>query len=59
MSSTQIRGQEVHTNGPVLDDSLLADPEVYFSFVIQYIKIFSELLAQISVLRERINLFYL
>ncbi|XP_020235974.1 ferredoxin-dependent glutamate synthase, chloroplastic isoform X2 [Cajanus cajan] len=27
-SSTQIRNQEPHTNGPVLDDVLLADPEV-------------------------------
>ncbi|GLT28040.1 hypothetical protein SLA2020_029970 [Shorea laevis] len=26
--STAIRNQEVHTNGPVLDDNLLADPEV-------------------------------
>lgn len=28
LSSTQIRGQEVHSNGPVLDDELLSDPEV-------------------------------
>ncbi|XP_014489740.1 ferredoxin-dependent glutamate synthase, chloroplastic isoform X2 [Vigna radiata var. radiata] len=27
-SSTEIRNQEPHTNGPVLDDSLLADPEI-------------------------------
>ena len=27
-SSTKIRNQEVHTNGPVLDDVLLADSEV-------------------------------
>ncbi|OMO54058.1 hypothetical protein COLO4_36597 [Corchorus olitorius] len=27
-SSTAIRNQEVHSNGPVLDDILLADPEV-------------------------------
>ncbi|XP_057437962.1 ferredoxin-dependent glutamate synthase, chloroplastic isoform X2 [Lotus japonicus] len=27
-SSTTIRNQETHTNGPVLDDVLLADPEV-------------------------------
>ncbi|KAJ4845666.1 Ferredoxin-dependent glutamate synthase 1, chloroplastic/mitochondrial [Turnera subulata] len=27
-SSTQIRNQEVHANGPVLDDVLLADPEI-------------------------------
>ncbi|KAL2659593.1 hypothetical protein GLYMA_03G128300v4 [Glycine max] len=27
-SSTEIRNQEPHTNGPVLDDVLLADPEV-------------------------------
>lgn len=27
-SSTQIRNQDVHSNGPVLDDVLLADPEV-------------------------------
>lgn len=27
-SSTKIREQEVHTNGPVLDDILLADPEI-------------------------------
>lgn len=28
LNSTQIRGQEVHSNGPVLDDDLLSDPEV-------------------------------
>lgn len=28
LSSTEIRNQDVHTNGPVLDDVLLADPEV-------------------------------
>jgi glutamate synthase (ferredoxin) len=28
LSSTEIRNQEPHTNGPVLDDVLLADPEV-------------------------------
>ncbi|KAL5812046.1 hypothetical protein ACOSQ3_026996 [Xanthoceras sorbifolium] len=27
-SSTEIRNQDVHTNGPVLDDVLLADPEI-------------------------------
>lgn len=27
-SSTSIRKQEVHSNGPVLDDTLLQDPEV-------------------------------
>ncbi|KAK3446565.1 hypothetical protein EUGRSUZ_A02249 [Eucalyptus grandis] len=27
-SSTEIRNQEVHTNGPVLDDAVLADPEI-------------------------------
>ncbi|KAJ0978810.1 hypothetical protein J5N97_014284 [Dioscorea zingiberensis] len=27
-SSTQIRNQEVHSNGPVLDDILLSDPEI-------------------------------
>ncbi|GER25787.1 glutamate synthase [Striga asiatica] len=27
-SSTMIRKQEVHSNGPVLDDTLLADPEI-------------------------------
>ncbi|XP_030452855.2 ferredoxin-dependent glutamate synthase, chloroplastic [Syzygium oleosum] len=27
-SSTEIRKQEVHTNGPVLDDVVLADPEI-------------------------------
>ncbi|XP_073222025.1 ferredoxin-dependent glutamate synthase, chloroplastic isoform X2 [Cicer arietinum] len=27
-SSTEIRNQEPHTNGPVLDDVLLADPEI-------------------------------
>lgn len=27
-SSTQIRGQEVHSNGVILDDILLSDPEV-------------------------------
>lgn len=30
LSSTAIRKQEVHTNGPVLDDTILADPEVSF-----------------------------
>ncbi|XP_074320575.1 ferredoxin-dependent glutamate synthase, chloroplastic [Silene latifolia] len=28
MSSTAIRTQEVHTNGPVLDDRILSDPEI-------------------------------
>ncbi|KAK2362867.1 glutamate synthase [NADH], amyloplastic [Trifolium repens] len=28
LSSTEIRNQEPHTNGPVLDDVLLADPEI-------------------------------
>jgi glutamate synthase (ferredoxin) len=28
MSSTQIRKQEVHTNGPVLDDTILSDSVV-------------------------------
>uniref|UniRef100_A0A803LSZ8 glutamate synthase (ferredoxin) n=1 Tax=Chenopodium quinoa TaxID=63459 RepID=A0A803LSZ8_CHEQI len=28
MSSTAIRKQEVHTNGPVLDDQILSDPEI-------------------------------
>jgi len=28
MSSTAIRKQDVHTNGPVLDDTLLLDPEI-------------------------------
>ncbi|XP_024543692.1 ferredoxin-dependent glutamate synthase, chloroplastic [Selaginella moellendorffii] len=28
LSSTQIRRQNVHTNGPVLDDVVLADPEI-------------------------------
>ncbi|KAG6430984.1 hypothetical protein SASPL_109059 [Salvia splendens] len=28
LSSTQIRNQEVHSNGPVLDDTLLADEEI-------------------------------
>lgn len=27
-SSTEIRNQDVHSNGPVLDDIILADPEV-------------------------------
>ncbi|KAL6657438.1 hypothetical protein ACP70R_005218 [Stipagrostis hirtigluma subsp. patula] len=27
-SSSQIRSQDVHTNGPVLDDTILADPEI-------------------------------
>lgn len=27
-SSTEIRNQEVHSNGPVLDDTILADPEI-------------------------------
>lgn len=30
-SSTQIRKQEVHSNGPVLDDTILSDPEVRFA----------------------------
>lgn len=30
MSSTKIRQQPVHSNGPVLDDVILADPEVIF-----------------------------
>jgi hypothetical protein len=30
-SSSQIRSQDVHTNGPVLDETILADPEVVFS----------------------------
>lgn len=29
-SSTEIRNQDVHSNGPVLDDTILADPEVKF-----------------------------
>ncbi|XP_050228409.1 ferredoxin-dependent glutamate synthase, chloroplastic-like [Mercurialis annua] len=28
LSSTEIRNQDAHTNGPVLDDVLLADPEI-------------------------------
>ncbi|KAJ0043018.1 hypothetical protein Pint_18249 [Pistacia integerrima] len=28
-SSTEIRNQDVHTNGPVLDNVLLADPEIF------------------------------
>ncbi|KAK1318567.1 hypothetical protein QJS10_CPB04g00347 [Acorus calamus] len=28
LSSTEIRKQDVHTNGPVLDDILLSDPEI-------------------------------
>ncbi|XP_057548960.1 ferredoxin-dependent glutamate synthase, chloroplastic-like isoform X1 [Amaranthus tricolor] len=28
LSSTAIRNQEVHTNGPVLDDRILSDPEI-------------------------------
>uniref|UniRef100_A0A7N0TIE8 glutamate synthase (ferredoxin) n=1 Tax=Kalanchoe fedtschenkoi TaxID=63787 RepID=A0A7N0TIE8_KALFE len=28
LSSTRIRKQEVHTNGPVLDDTILSDPEI-------------------------------
>ncbi|CAM8877418.1 hypothetical protein QQ045_019299 [Rhodiola kirilowii] len=28
LSSTKIRKQEVHTNGPVLDDTILSDPEI-------------------------------
>lgn len=34
-SSTAIRNQDVHTNGPILDDVLLADPEVtsYFYLI--------------------------
>ncbi|XP_078170806.1 ferredoxin-dependent glutamate synthase, chloroplastic [Carex rostrata] len=28
LSSTQIRKQEVHTNGPVLDETILSDPEI-------------------------------
>jgi hypothetical protein len=33
-SSSEIRNQDVHTNGPVLDETILADPEVMFSIVI-------------------------
>lgn len=29
-SSSQIRSQDVHSNGPVLDETILADPEVMF-----------------------------
>lgn len=32
MSSTEIRNQAVHTNGPVLDDVVLSDPKVSISF---------------------------
>ncbi|GJN33317.1 hypothetical protein PR202_gb21903 [Eleusine coracana subsp. coracana] len=28
LSSSQIRSQDVHTNGPVLDETILADPEI-------------------------------
>jgi glutamate synthase (ferredoxin) len=30
-SSSQIRSQDVHSNGPVLDETILADPDVMFS----------------------------
>jgi hypothetical protein len=30
-SSSQIRSQDVHSNGPVLDETILADPEVMVS----------------------------
>lgn len=33
-SSTEIRNQDVHTNGPVLDDIILSDPEVEPSFIL-------------------------
>ena len=33
-TSTQIRKQEVHSNGPVLDDVLLADPEVSTFYIL-------------------------
>ena len=36
-SSTEIRNQDVHTNGPVLDEVLLADPEI--SDAIEYEKV--------------------
>jgi hypothetical protein len=32
-TSSKIRKQEVHSNGPVLDDTLLADPEVGLHFI--------------------------
>lgn len=38
MSSTEIRKQEVHTNGPVLDDDILEDPLVIGLF--QFITMF-------------------
>lgn len=38
MSSTEIRKQEVHTNGPVLDDDILEDPLVIrlFHFITMF-----------------------
>ncbi|KAK1295204.1 hypothetical protein QJS10_CPA16g01043 [Acorus calamus] len=35
LSSTEIRKQDVHTNGPVLDDILLSDPEINQSNVLE------------------------
>jgi hypothetical protein len=31
LTSSEIRQQEVHSNGPVLDDTLLVDPQVAFT----------------------------
>jgi glutamate synthase (ferredoxin) len=39
-SSTKIRNQEVHTNGPVLDDVILADAEVNASVSLWHATIF-------------------
>jgi hypothetical protein len=36
LSSTDIRNQDVHSNGPVLDDVVLADPEVCFISISQF-----------------------
>lgn len=36
LSSTDIRNQDIHSNGPVLDDVVLADPEVCFISISQF-----------------------
>ena len=40
-SNTKIRQQDVHTNGPVLDDILMADPQVTtISMIISFVSLF-------------------
>lgn len=40
MSSTEIRKQDVHTNGPVLDDDILQDPLVTKLFSLLFLNHF-------------------